>query len=467
MGASSKKDAKETEAETEPPGTPAKEEGSAPPEQQSTPVDRPPPRMQMPWAPDGWQCPRAFDGAMDQLTMHACGVCSETWFSDMRSTRGGGYTQSCGKMCQIETGNLVPMRGSLYAGPVVDRRMNSETGGPYDGRPIFKAALPTMERPRTAVVTSVRLQEKRRMYSCQRCQDHAKARFSKYSTTNNLDPGYILPWQLSDLYEAEKALISRVAAMVSYYYISETSTGYHKNVANIVQSVHEVAEKLPRAPATCGIVKVRVEGKNKSHRDFKVRKRRVLEALLWLQANNPLYEDVEIDESVLNSLPEDGVIEATECDGDDVPEDEFGSDDDGPRGADEQDDEDDAYGAEARLDTESGMITGQPVAHEALMRREHIERAQQPVDKHGAKRKFREYGTMHEDGDSEAEEEAGPMHFPKREGIIDEFNSPGFIAMAFPHLFPYGIGDITQERLGEEVPLKDFFKHLMRYCGSR
>ena len=31
MGASSKKDAKETEAETEPPGTPAKEEGTAPP----------------------------------------------------------------------------------------------------------------------------------------------------------------------------------------------------------------------------------------------------------------------------------------------------------------------------------------------------------------------------------------------------------------------------------------------------
>ena len=90
MDASSKKDAKETEAETEPPGTPAKEEGSAPPEQQSTPVDRPPPRMQIPRAPDGWQCLRAFDDAMDQLTMHACGVCSETWFSDMRSARGGG-----------------------------------------------------------------------------------------------------------------------------------------------------------------------------------------------------------------------------------------------------------------------------------------------------------------------------------------------------------------------------------------
>ena len=85
MGASSKKDAKETEAETEPPGTPAKEEGSAPPEQQSTPVDRPPPRMQISRAPDGWQCLRAFDGAMDQPTMHAFGVCSETWFSDMRS----------------------------------------------------------------------------------------------------------------------------------------------------------------------------------------------------------------------------------------------------------------------------------------------------------------------------------------------------------------------------------------------
>ena len=42
---------------------------------------------------------------------------------------------------------------------------------------------------------------------------------------------------------------------------------------------------------------------------FIVRRTKVLQALKWLIANNPLYADVEIDEEAINDLPEKGLPE--------------------------------------------------------------------------------------------------------------------------------------------------------------
>jgi hypothetical protein len=42
---------------------------------------------------------------------------------------------------------------------------------------------------------------------------------------------------------------------------------------------------------------------------FRVRRRRVYEALLWLKENNPLYTDIEISNERLAQLPEDGIPE--------------------------------------------------------------------------------------------------------------------------------------------------------------
>ena len=226
--------------------------------------------------------------------------------------------------------------------------------------------------------------------TCNKCSGHMRERWLKYAPSNNADPGYVVPPELCGLTPVETALIARVSAMLSYYYISETSTGYHKNVANAVQSVEEVVSKLPRAPATCGIVKVRLHGSKKSERDFKVRRVKVLEALLWLQANNPLYEDIRIDEEVLSSLPDDGhPRELRSCDEDDVPADasdaelsdesdnEFEPVDEGPQEASRARDQ----GDKPVFDRESGVITGMPVANERRMAAAHVKSAQEPADR--------------------------------------------------------------------------------------
>jgi hypothetical protein len=118
------------------------------------------------------------------------------------------------------------------------------------------------------------------------------------------------------------------------------------------------------------------------------------------------------------------------------------------------------------FESETGVVRGASSARERSMMQQHIEKATAPKDRsaHVLKKKR---ATIHEDSDSDPGDDDEPMKYPEREGIIDEFNSPGYVALAFPHLFPYDIGDVTQERLGETVALKDDYRHLMRYCDSR
>ena len=80
---------------------------------------------------------------------------------------------------------------------------------------------------------------------------------------------------------------------------------------------------------------------------------------------------------------------------------------------------------------------------------QHIEKATAPKDRstHVLKKKR---ATMHEDSNSDPGDVDEPMNYPEREGIIDEFNSPGYVALAFPHLFPYGIALATPHRSASE-----------------
>ena len=50
-------------------------------------------------------------------------------------------------------------------------------------------------------------------------------------------------------------------------------------------------------------------GQDNSHRDFKFRRTRVYDALVWLRDNNRFYQDIHINMDAVSSLPEDGVPE--------------------------------------------------------------------------------------------------------------------------------------------------------------
>ena len=102
-------------------------------------------------------------------------------------------------------------------------------------------------------------------------------------------------------------LISAVMPVMSIYRLPHGQYGYSGHVINFPQDVHGFATTLPRLPSEVDILVVRKE-KDQTHRDFRVRRRAVEEALTWLLANNIYYRSigVSVDHDTLASLPEDG-----------------------------------------------------------------------------------------------------------------------------------------------------------------
>ncbi|RGB23751.1 hypothetical protein C1646_774059 [Rhizophagus diaphanus] len=109
--------------------------------------------------------------------------------------------------------------------------------------------------------------------------------------------------------------------------LSETYA-YHDNVINFSQNVKEFATQLPRNPSSLDVLIVRHKSANSLiYKNFTVRRTKVTRALCWLKQNNRYYTDIVIDEEVLQSLPEDELIDDQLPQIDDV-EQRFNNDDD-------------------------------------------------------------------------------------------------------------------------------------------
>ena len=109
---------------------------------------------------------------------------------------------------------------------------------------------------------------------------------------------------LQGLTQVEEMLISAVLPIMTLYRLPQGQYGYSGHVINLPQDVASFVNSLPQHPADLDVL--RKEGSSQSHRDFRVRRSRVLGALRWLVANNTYYHNIHIDPEVLAQLPEDG-----------------------------------------------------------------------------------------------------------------------------------------------------------------
>ena len=101
-------------------------------------------------------------------------------------------------------------------------------------------------------------------------------------------------------------LISAVLPIMSLYKLSHEQYGYSGHVVNLPQDVASFANSLPRLPSELDVIIVRKEGASSAHRDFRVRKAKVLSALRWLVANNRYYRNISINLEAVAMLPADG-----------------------------------------------------------------------------------------------------------------------------------------------------------------
>ena len=59
--------------------------------------------------------------------------------------------------------------------------------------------------------------------------------------------------------------------------------------------------------------------------------------------------------------------------------------------------------------------------------------------------------------------DAAPIMWPNIDAIpVNEFQTPGYIACAFPTLYPTGAVDFCSERIRDVKPA-EYFSHLLRY----
>ena len=141
---------------------------------------------------------------------------------------------------------------------------------------------------------------------CTRCRRDKKVP-KVWSGENNMDP-MAVPEILSDMSDAEQMLIARLAPTVHVHLLKHGGIASKGHCIAFPQAVQEPATILPRLPAEVDIIRVRRQGKDDTHKDFRVRRHRVEGALRWLKDNNPAYGDVVIDGARIQNLPEDGEL---------------------------------------------------------------------------------------------------------------------------------------------------------------
>ncbi|EXX72587.1 hypothetical protein RirG_067890 [Rhizophagus irregularis DAOM 197198w] len=147
-----------------------------------------------------------------------------------------------------------------------------------------------------------------------------------------------------------------------------------------------------------------------------------MQALRWLKTNNKFYRDIEIDSDVLQTLPENDSIEmhlSQLIDDNDRPNEQR---------LDQVDDENNE-------DNEDNFIS-----------QNFEERAINEI-----------LNRMHNDRERAVIDWLRNEIFP-----IDEFHTCGYIARAFPTLYPWGTADLNDYRVKEIKPA-EYSKHLLIY----
>ena len=101
-----------------------------------------------------------------------------------------------------------------------------------------------------------------------------------FSEANNMHPSPV-PVVLQGLTQIEEMLISPILPMMSVYCLPHGQLGYSGHVINFPQDIGTLVTNLPRHPTNLDVVIIRKSSNSGSHKDFKVRRLRILNALQY------------------------------------------------------------------------------------------------------------------------------------------------------------------------------------------
>ncbi|CAB3979506.1 ATP-dependent DNA helicase PIF1 [Paramuricea clavata] len=254
---------------------------------------------------------------------------------------------------------------------------------------------------------------------------------SQQDYLNKYDIEKDVPTELQNLTQVEEMLVARALPIMRVYIKPGGQRGYSGHCVNLPQNVKELATSLPRYPKDLSVIIVKVKGKDNSFRDVAVRREKVHNALLWLVQNNPHYDELEINEDALNSLPENGIpadLMTVETENEIISNDDAMSDLGPPT---DNPSEDIVYNNST--DMNSFLPVGEQQEQEIEAVRNQLS-ANEPIPW----------------PDIECEP-------------LNEYQISHLATMAFPTLFPDGKGDPTNQSILRNVPLQERIKHLLKF----
>ena len=262
--------------------------------------------------------------------------------------------------------------------------------------------------------------------NCRKCIE--KSTFNRFTKQNYMDPG-ILPEELKGLSYVEEMLIALVHPVISVYRIKGGQYGYSGHVINFQQNIQQLATSLPNSiKSICSLIVIRRENAD-GYTDFIVNRKRIEIALKWLIENNEYYKNIQLNNQILNELPENGSIIPymnSSCIVEESNQKEIENNDIG-------------------LDQINQQNLNSSVVYTDLPNMPYTNVKENIIK------------TL---------SDLNVINWPSLCNTpIDEFNQNGYISMAFPTMFPYGNCDLSKERT--KVTSKEYFNYLMQYDDGR
>jgi hypothetical protein len=239
---------------------------------------------------------------------------------------------------------------------------------------------------------------------------------------------------------------------------------------NIEQDIQELADVvlLPHDPSQLPVVIVRKPNGSipTGYREFTVRRHVIRRWLRWLKKNNPLYQDIIINDEEIESLPggdnggciADRLTQVEESDAalsqqvDAALQQALAPN---PNDDDNDDDDDDLPENQQEQGPFQNGATGAPL-EERMVEESYIGR---PLEQNEDEEQELRTLVNNVLGGGQL-----TVDWPAAGSIVDEYNFPSLQASAFPTLFPYGVGDVTKKDRQKEVTLTESNKHLVQYA---
>ncbi|KAL8559940.1 hypothetical protein ACOMHN_016986 [Nucella lapillus] len=141
---------------------------------------------------------------------------------------------------------------------------------------------------------------------CKPC--HGKARRAMFAPSNDLTPTPAPPC-LSDLTQVEKSAISIICPSIAIHKKGTGSASKGHTIA-FFQDVETFASILPRVPDELPFIVLKDPSEKIEDRSFRIRKQKLLDALLYLKSHNEDYRHIVISRENADLYPEDDIIQS-------------------------------------------------------------------------------------------------------------------------------------------------------------